>query len=239
MSDVTGGPQQARGLQRDYLATQRVEWEILTPDEAAMFHAWWKDDLGVGGAWFASTWPAPQGWVSIVRRFVGTPQWTHLPGGFWRISATLLVRGRGIPPQHAIYVDVSAVANCGPSSSGGLLVTGFAVTDVLHITQPTGRIYAGYSAWPSDDSTLPPTTPSNQKWGNAFVVTGGPGGPANIGDARSFAFGVDKGYPTGEAARAAFVGPVNVTGYTEYVFWISDGAPSDNRGGASLAITVS
>ena len=30
LSDVTGGPQQARGVQRDYLATQRVEWALLT-----------------------------------------------------------------------------------------------------------------------------------------------------------------------------------------------------------------
>ena len=30
LSDLTGGPQQARGLQRDYLATQRVEWALLT-----------------------------------------------------------------------------------------------------------------------------------------------------------------------------------------------------------------
>lgn len=99
LSDVAGGPQQARGLQRDYLATQRVEWDILDATEAAEFNAWWNDTLTQGGAWFASTWPAPQGWVSIVRRFVGTPQWTHLPGGFWRVSATVKVRGRGLPPE--------------------------------------------------------------------------------------------------------------------------------------------
>ena len=43
LSDVR--PQQVRGLQRDYLATQRVEWDILTAAEAAEFDAWWNDTL--------------------------------------------------------------------------------------------------------------------------------------------------------------------------------------------------
>ena len=99
LSDVTGGPQQARGLQRDYLATQHIEWNALDAGEAAALQAWWRHTLTYGGAWFASTWPAPQGWVSIVRRFVGAPQWTHLPGGLWRASAQVQMRGRGLSPN--------------------------------------------------------------------------------------------------------------------------------------------
>ena len=98
LSDLTGAPQQARGLQRDYLATQHVEWAVLSASEAAMFYEWWKNTLTYGGAWFASTWPAPQGWVSIARRFIGAPAWTNLPGGFWRVSAEVQVRGRGELP---------------------------------------------------------------------------------------------------------------------------------------------
>lgn len=98
LSDVTGGPQQARGVQRDYLGTQRIEWGLLDPTQAAALDSWWKLTLSYGGAWFASTWPAPQGWTSIVRRFIGAPQWAHLPGGYWRASAQVQVRGRGLPP---------------------------------------------------------------------------------------------------------------------------------------------
>lgn len=99
LSDVSGGPQQARGVQRDYLATQRVEW-FFSASDAAVFADWWKVILVSGGAWFAATWPAPQGWVSLVRRFVGAPQWTHLPGGFWRVNAQILIRGRGVFPRY-------------------------------------------------------------------------------------------------------------------------------------------
>lgn len=97
-SDVTGGPLQLRGIQRDYLGTQRAEWE-LTAADAAVFDAWWATTLRQGGAWFAATWPGPQGWVQLVRRFTGVPQWSHQAGGFWRVSAQLQVRGRGMPPD--------------------------------------------------------------------------------------------------------------------------------------------
>jgi hypothetical protein len=102
LSDVKGGPQQARGLQRDYLGTQEVAWNLLTPAEAAIFDDWWKTTLQFGGAWFASTWPAPQGFVSLVRRFMGDPSWTHVEGGFWRVSARMLVRGRGMEPTDCL-----------------------------------------------------------------------------------------------------------------------------------------
>jgi hypothetical protein len=98
LSDVNGGPQQARSVQRDYLGTQRLEWKLLSATEAASFDAWWKSTLTDGGAWFSSTWPSPQGWVALIRRFIGVPQWTHLPGGFWRVNAQVQVRGQGLAP---------------------------------------------------------------------------------------------------------------------------------------------
>lgn len=99
LSDLTGGPEQARGIQRDYLGTQDAEWDLLTPSEALEFDTWWTS-LTYGGQWFASTWPAPQGWVSLTRRFMGVPAWEHLPGGFWKVTAKFQVRGRGLPPQN-------------------------------------------------------------------------------------------------------------------------------------------
>lgn len=129
-------------------------------------------------------------------------------------------------------IDVSAVSNSGATSANGFVQTGFDPTATYLVTRPAGRLYDGYSAWPTNNSALPPTTPSNEKWGNLLVVTGGPGVAVGITDPRSFEFGVDRGFPDGETARAAFV-PGTVTGYSEYAFWISDPNPADNRGGAS------
>jgi len=96
-SDLSG-PLQLRGWQADYLARQRVEW-FLTPAQASIFDAWWKADQTSGGAWFAATWPSPQGLVSLVRRFISTPQWKYVAGsGHWVVSAQVQVRGRGIAP---------------------------------------------------------------------------------------------------------------------------------------------
>ena len=120
LSDLTGGPQQARGLQRDYLATQHVEWAVLSVSEAAAFDDWWKNTLTYGGAWFASTWPAPQGWISIGRRFIGAPQWTHLPGGFWKVSAQVQVRGRGAMPTRQSIGTVNGTA--APAGGDGIVL---------------------------------------------------------------------------------------------------------------------
>lgn len=146
-----------------------------------------------------------------------------------------VVTVRRVQPPEVRQVDLNGASNSGPTSAVGILLTGFTASAVYRITQPLGRLYAGYSPWPSDGSALPPTTPSDQKWGNAFCVTGGPGAPVGNGDARSFYFGLDRGFPDGETARAAFAA-VQITGYTEYVFWVPDGSPSDNRGGISLLI---
>ena len=130
MSDVTGGPQQARGVQRDYLGLQSVEWSILDATQAAMFDAWWKRSLTSGGAWFASAWPAPQGWFSVVRRFIGAPQWQHLAGGFWRVTAQLQVRGSGMPPLlyprllMGLHLDAYSTATTLSDAAGGTAVIG-------------------------------------------------------------------------------------------------------------------
>lgn len=128
LSDVTGGPQQARGLQRDYLATQRVEWAILTDAEADALNTWWRDTLTSGGAWFASIWPVPQGWVSVARRFVGAPQWSHLPGGFWKVAAQVQVRGRGLDPRVCFYENFSSGLAPYTVTSGSVGIFGIVTT---------------------------------------------------------------------------------------------------------------
>ncbi len=99
LSDVTGGPQQARGVQRDYLAVRQVTWSHLNATEAAMFDAWYRNTLSNGGAWFSAAWPSPQGSVLLVHRFLSAPRWTYQAGGFWGVAADLQVRGRGLPPS--------------------------------------------------------------------------------------------------------------------------------------------
>lgn len=98
LSDLAGGTPQARGLQRDYLGMQTLEWSLLDPVAAAAFDDWYTNTTFGGGVRFAATWPAPQGWVSLVRKFVGTPRWTHLAGGFWRVTAQVQVHGRNLAP---------------------------------------------------------------------------------------------------------------------------------------------
>ena len=148
-SDVSGGPQQFRGVQRDYLGMQSIEWDSLDATQAAALDTWFNATLTSGGAWFASTWPAPQGWVSLVRRFIGAPVWSHRPGGFWHVSARVQVRGRGLAPtdcltdtfvggigQYAL-LSGSLAPFSNPSSPTALRTTATAAADnVSRIARP-------------------------------------------------------------------------------------------------------
>lgn len=87
-------PREARALSTDRLAVVRVTWPPLSPAEAAILQAFWKDDLRDGGAWFNATWPLPQGRVPAVFRFIEQPRWRLVPGGRWRVEAVLEQRGR-------------------------------------------------------------------------------------------------------------------------------------------------
>lgn len=89
-------PREARALSTDRLAVVRATWPPLSPAEAAIFQAFWDDDLRDGGAWFNATWPLPQGKVPAVFRFIQQPRWRMVPGGRWRVEAVLEQRGRGL-----------------------------------------------------------------------------------------------------------------------------------------------
>lgn len=88
-------PREARALSLDRLAIVRATWPPLSPEDAATFYAFWKDDLFDGGAWFNATWPLPQGKVPAVFKFVQQPRFRFVPGGRWRVEAVLEQRGRG------------------------------------------------------------------------------------------------------------------------------------------------
>lgn len=106
------GPQQARGIQRDYHAIQRMTW-VLTAEQGRRWDDWWRDTLLRGGMWFAADWPLPSGRVGNVYRFHTTPRWEYLRGGpkgwgMHRVSAEVEVRGRGDLPRNRFIVSVTS-----------------------------------------------------------------------------------------------------------------------------------
>lgn len=92
-------PREARALQRDRGATETATWPPLTTAQFETLMDWWRGNLVFGGAWFAATWPSPQGRVALVRKFIQQPRRTFMAGGFWRVTAMLEVRGVGELPQ--------------------------------------------------------------------------------------------------------------------------------------------
>lgn len=92
-------PRDARALQRDRGATEQATWPPLTTAQFETLMDWWRGNLQFGGAWFVATWPTPQGAVPIVRKFTQQPRRTFIAGGYWRVTATLEVRGVGELPE--------------------------------------------------------------------------------------------------------------------------------------------
>jgi hypothetical protein len=133
LSDLPG-PQQLRGLQRDYLAVEELEWGLLDSTAALAWDAWWRTTLNAGLSWFAAAWPTPQGGASAVRRFLGTPKWQHLPGGFWRVTATAERRGRGLDPKvyagDPYFANVALLVPFSGGTNGAAIPTGTAGIDL-------------------------------------------------------------------------------------------------------------
>ena len=138
-SDLSGGPEQVRGIERDYKAMQDLEWGALDATQAAALNTWWTDTLTQGGAWFASTWPSPQGWVQVTRRFQGALQWTYIPGGFWRVSAKCIVRGVGLTPTVPGCIPWVQAQACPPVGVPVL----FGSASCITVDPLTGYIWAG------------------------------------------------------------------------------------------------
>jgi hypothetical protein len=114
---------QVRGIQRDRTWTEQVTFRPFNAAQAAVFDAWWRDDLIEGGAWFSAQWPHPtqggtfaighgfgEDYLTTVRRFIGPPQWSFLGKDLWRVTATFEVRGTSEAP---LIYPVGPPAVCG------------------------------------------------------------------------------------------------------------------------------
>ncbi|MGC4075467.1 MAG: hypothetical protein QM702_00215 [Rubrivivax sp.] len=154
-SDLDGGPQSARGIQRDYLALETVEWNLLDATAAAGLQSFWDSFLAAGALWFRSTWASPLGFVAFDRRFVEPPKWTHLAGGFWSVSATFQVRGAGTAPMAyrsdcSLAVDGATLSFSEPGKINAGWRTGNPSAPVLAALQPVLGTYNNVGVDPGD-----------------------------------------------------------------------------------------
>lgn len=92
-------PREAGPAERDQRKVEQISFPPMSVEQYAVFRAWWRDDLILGGAWFAADWPLPHGIVTAVRRFIGAPRWSFVAGGLWRITAQCEVRGLSLLPE--------------------------------------------------------------------------------------------------------------------------------------------
>jgi hypothetical protein len=95
----TRGVRETRAGHRARLYLQDLTW-MFAAEEAAIFAAWWANDLNYGTKWFIAVWPLPQGWKFAQRKMIATPHWAHLGNGAWRVSVTCEVR---LQPLERIY----------------------------------------------------------------------------------------------------------------------------------------
>ena len=112
ISEVPGRPNY-RTRQRDYHGTKDIDF-IFTPDEAETFRYWWAKWLARGAGWFVADWPLLPQRLRNVYRFTKPPQWALEGGGikgkgYWRVSATVEIRGRGMLPELPVDSQTSKV----------------------------------------------------------------------------------------------------------------------------------
>jgi hypothetical protein len=103
------GLQNFRTVQRDRHGTRTYAF-TYTREQAAIFREWWAEWEQLGGGWFAANWPLPWSRGPNVFRFKGTPAWSMIGGGnngqgYWRVSGTVEIRGRGmLPTVEVLYL---------------------------------------------------------------------------------------------------------------------------------------
>lgn len=144
-------PREARARSRDRLQFERATW-VMTDAQANLFRSWWETDLTDGAAWFNATWPVPEGLVEKQHCFRTQPAYAFIPGGFWKISAILEVRGRGrrvdfgLPSPAA--AEIAWFYPIGDSVTGSLAHSnsGTGVLDSF-AAGPTTELYAGLVGW--------------------------------------------------------------------------------------------
>jgi len=118
--------------------------------------------------------------------------------------------------EFAGQVNLVAPANCGLSPSVGLTISGLDAAATYLVTEPYGLPQVAWSAFPSGNL-----------WQHAVYI--------GNGNSTLYQFGDGIQYSSPEQARAAFVGG-NITGFSNYTFWINDNNPFDDRGGLSVVI---
>lgn len=129
ISSVAGRPNY-RSAQRDYLGTREVSF-IYTPAQAAIFREWWAKWLSRGAGWFVADWPLLPQRIGNVFRFTKPPTWALEGGtingqGYWRVSATVEIRGRGMLPELPVYYVSSKL---------------YPVLEIEYIDLGTGKIW--------------------------------------------------------------------------------------------------
>lgn len=85
------GPADYVNRERDFTRTIAVEF-FFTAEQAAIFYAWWRDDLLFGGAWFNCNWPSLRP-GPMVAQFITEPDFDHVYNGAHRISLLTQIRG--------------------------------------------------------------------------------------------------------------------------------------------------
>lgn len=94
----TGRPFESRAIQLDEVAVRQIMLPALTEAQATTLKTWGEGDLDFWANWFAATWPLPQGRVQAVYAWLGPPRFDNVPGGYWRVSGAVELRGVGMPP---------------------------------------------------------------------------------------------------------------------------------------------
>ena len=92
LSSLPGAPQ-ARGIQREYIATDTLVWR-LTAAQMAIWDAWWTDDLELGTRWFGLNWLRTTG-VDASARFKSAPRIAY--SGFERFDVSIAAEIRRSP----------------------------------------------------------------------------------------------------------------------------------------------
>jgi len=125
-------------------------------------------------------------------------------------------------------VNVNARTNQAFNASRGVVLAGLDPAWVLTVDEPSGQLFDGWSEWASDYDGYVPSPPN--AWSNQIKIT-------NNTTLAVTSFGAINSWPSGAAARAAFVGGT-LTGSSSYTLWInSDNVIDDNRGGLSIRLT--
>lgn len=94
------GPRESRAISVDKVSAQPLEFLFRSQAQLQAWVDWYVTTLHNGSAWFAASWPQPEGGVGV-RRFLGAPSYPEYipPKKMWRVVITCQIRGRGMLPQ--------------------------------------------------------------------------------------------------------------------------------------------